>query len=142
MTIMTDHGRRGAAETAHDAERDGGAPSDLFGEIRARFGDLRAEALEYLAIRLARLKLSLWERVLGLVALALAVLALGAFVVTAVVFCFSGIAGWIGEATGHAWLGPLLAGVAGLLAVGMAFLVLRSVLRRRAACKKEPCCDD
>jgi hypothetical protein len=118
------------------------AETPIVAEIGARFAELREELLEYVAIRIARLKLSLWQKLLGLVAIALGVVFVLAVVVTAVVLCFTGIAGAIAEATSRPWLGSLLAGGIGLLAMTVALLIVRGVLRRKSAGKASECPDD
>src|SRR5262245_42849269 len=89
------------ADEALRASRAECPDAEFFGEIRARAADLRRELREYGKIRLAKLKLTLAEKVLGIVAGAFAAVMAMAFLAAAVVFLFAGVAGGLGEATGR-----------------------------------------
>jgi hypothetical protein len=130
-----------------DTERDRTATSDrgrpaagqesaFLEDVSARVSELRKDFQEYLAIKIARLKLSFWEMIVAVVSVALGVVCAVACVVTAVVFVFSGLAGWIGEATSKPYLGALLSGVLGLLLVGVSLLVVRRILTKKACPEK------
>jgi len=121
---------------------DAGAGTAFVREISARFAELRKEFLDYLAIKVARLKLSLWQKLLGLVAIILGVVLVVAFLATAVVLCLTGVAGAIGDATSRPWLGSLLAGVIGLAAVATALLIVKGILRRKAVEEGIACPDE
>jgi hypothetical protein len=139
MKPRTDHESRASA-------KDGcGPPADLslvLDEIVARFAILKAEFRDYVAGEVQNLrrvaKLFTVNAVLGLSA----AFGVVAFVVTCVVFCLSGLAGWLGEATGRPWLGSLLAGFVGLALCAGGLLVARSKLTGRAPKKQgESSCD-
>lgn len=135
MTAESDTERDRAATS--DRGRPGaGQESALLEEVGARIAELRKELQEYLAIKVARLKLSFWKTVVAAVSATLVVVVAVTFVATAVVFVFSGLAGWLGEVTSKSYLGSLLAGVFGLLLVGVATLVVRGILVRKASDKK------
>jgi hypothetical protein len=127
---------RHAAGTSEERSTGADRESGSFDQVGARFAELRKECREYLAIEIARLRLSFWKAVVAVASAALAAAVIIAFAVTAVVFLLSGLAGWLGEVTSKPYLGSLLAGLIGLLLVGVALLVARAVLMRKASKKK------
>lgn len=131
MTVGSDTERERVA--ASDQRFAGaGQESASRDEVGTRFTELRKAFQEYLAIEIARFKLSFWKAVFAAVSAVLAVAVAVAFAVTAVVFVFSGLAGWLGEVTAKPYLGSLLAGLIGLLSVGGAIVVARAVLMKKA----------
>lgn len=141
MSVASGRKRKNATASPDRAPPDP-VETSFVGDIRACFEDLRTQFLEYVALRIARLKLSLWQKILGLAALVLGAVSVVAFLVMAVVLCFSGVAGGIGEATGRPWLGSLVAGGGGLVVAAIAFLVARGILRRKAERKAGECLDE
>jgi hypothetical protein len=131
MTAGSDTERERVAASAQRLAG-AGQESASHDEVGPRFAELRKALQEYLAIEIARLKVSFWKAVFAVVSAALAVAVAIAFAVTAVVFVLSGLAGWLGEVTSKPYLGSLLAGLIGLFLVGAALLVARAVLMRKA----------
>jgi hypothetical protein len=139
MKPRTDHEPKASA-------KDGcGPPADLslvLDEIVARFAILKAELRDYVASEVRNLARVARRFAVNAVLGLSAAFGVVAFVVTCVVFCLSGLAGWLGEATGRPWLGSLLAGLVGLgLCVGV-LLAARSKLKGPAPDKQgESTCD-
>jgi hypothetical protein len=131
MTAGSDTERHAAA-TSEQRPAGASRESGSHDEVRNRFAELRKAFQEYLAIEIARLELSFWKAVVAVVSAALAVAVAIAFAVTAVFFVLSGLAGWLGEVTSKPFLGSVLAGLIGLFLVGVALLVARAVLMRKA----------
>jgi hypothetical protein len=104
----------------------------LLEELGARFAELRGHLHELWSIKVAELKLSLWEKAFAIVAAVLGLVFFATFLAVTVWFLLAGIAEGLVQATESRWLGLLLAGLIGVAFVGAALLVAKRLLVRRA----------
>jgi hypothetical protein len=126
---------KGKAE--HEAKHlQGPDPCDRTGELQeildgivARFEILKEELRAYVASEVAELKRGVRRFAVNAVLGVSGAFGAVAVVVTSIVFCLSGLAGLLSDATSRPWLGSLLAGAIGLgLCVG-GLLIARAKLR-------------
>jgi hypothetical protein len=130
MKPRTDPGR-----PAHGASDDCGTTRDdlaaILDQVMARAAILRDELKDYVRLEIDNLKRGVRRLAVNAILGVSGALGVVAVVVTSVVFCLSGLAALLGEATGRPWLGSLLAGVFGLgLCIG-GLMIARVRLRGR-----------
>jgi hypothetical protein len=131
MVRPSDPDRDPAATTTRRVEScDDPALLDAIGE---RVAELRTQLAELWAIKVAEIKLGIWEKAVGLAAALLGFLLVAAILVTGVFFVLAGIAGGLSESVSSPWLGQLLAGIAAVVVVAAGFLVARRILVAKAA---------
>lgn len=123
----TDHEPKASA--SKEACGPTGDLSLILDEVAARFEILKAELRDYVAGEVRNLKRGLRRFAVNAVLGMSGALGVVAFVVTSIVFCLSGLAGWLGGVTGRPWLGSLLAGLFGIVSCAGLLLVARAKLR-------------
>lgn len=128
------------ASTDREFERKTGSPEapcddagarKLVDDLADRVASVRKEFLSFVALKATRIKLSLAESGLRVVLIVLAIAVAITVLVTSVIFVFTGISGWIGDATARPWLGSLLAGVFGIIIIAAGVLSMKAAIRRR-----------
>lgn len=123
----TDHEPK--ASVGKEASGTTGDLSLILDEVAARFEILKAELRDYVAGEVRSFKRGLRRFAVNAVLGISGALGVVAFVVTSVVFCLSGLAGWLGGVTERPWLGSLLAGLIGLALCAGVLLAARAKLR-------------
>src|SRR5262245_41860162 len=106
--------------------------AEFLKEVADRFTELRTQLQELWAIKVAELKLSLWEKVFAVAAGILGLVFVAALLGVAVYFLVAGAAEGLSGAVGSRWLGSVLAGLAAVILVATGFLLAKRVLTRRA----------
>lgn len=136
--MVVDSGRIREEEKAA-ARKDSASDAGILDEVQERLAVLGREVKNLVDVKIAKARLSVARGLFKAAGFVLAAVFASAFLATAVVLLFSGIAGWISEASGRPWLGPLVTGGAGIAAIVTAFVVTRNVIRRKVAKKA---CDE